>query len=287
MLLDHCRTTLVRISSQLLTRQYVLIVCPLARDEYTSDRKYYKDFLRLTAIPTNIPKDAVQVYLRHNMVSNIKVNAFSGLSECTLLDLQNNLISEVEPGAFNGLGNLTDLDLSYNRLSTLKIGMLQGLVAVEYLSFHFNLVSSIEDNTFANLMRLKELNLAVNRLESLSPGVFCGLESIEIMNLAGNPLTSLPRDVFKHLPRPLSLQLYGNRLECDTALCWLKQEELNGTIGLFDSQTRCGKEVNWDTWSCSETGHIYLAFTFINRSLFVHIFSPVLLTRSSPSNWIS
>ena len=94
----------------------MLIVCQWTRDEYISDRKFFNDFLRLTAIPTNIPKDAVQVYLRHNIVSNIKVNAFSGLSECTLLDLQNNLISEVEQGAFNGLGNLTHLDLSYNRL---------------------------------------------------------------------------------------------------------------------------------------------------------------------------
>ena len=41
----------------------MLIVCQWTRDAYTSERKYYKDFLRLTTIPTNIPKDAVQVYL--------------------------------------------------------------------------------------------------------------------------------------------------------------------------------------------------------------------------------
>ena len=176
-------------------------------------------------------------------------------SECKRLDLQYNTISEVELGAFNGLTALTRLDLSNNQIHELK-------------SPTFNLsdnhISSIQDNTFVNLRRLEILSLDHNRLESLSPGTFCGLESIKELQLDNNYLTSLPQDVFIHLPRPLTIYLYGNQLQCNDALCWLRQEELNGTITLNRDGNRyignpvCVNGVNWDTWSCSQTGDVSL-----------------------------
>ena len=131
--------------------------------------------------------------------------------------------------------------------------MFQGLVSLEYLEIHFNIISFIEDNTFANLMRLKELNLAVNRLESLGPGIFCGLDSLSWLDLRENRLTTLPVDVFNHLPHPLQLKLNNNSLQCDAALCWLRQEELNGTITWypFGGRPICANEVSWEKWRCS------------------------------------
>ena len=136
-------------------------------------------------------------------------------------------------------------------------------MALEYLGLYGNNISSIEDNTFVDLKRLKFLDLGSNHLESLSPGTFCGLESIKELRLGDNRLPSLPQDAFIHLPRPLELDLYGNQHECDTALCWLRQEELNGTITWYRDFGYTGKPVcvngvNWDTWSCNQTGDMSL-----------------------------
>ena len=72
--------------------------------------------------------------------------------------------------------------------------------------------------------------------------------------------------MFKHLPRPLELRLSNPRaatvkqnvLNCDSALCWLKKEELDGTIVWTSDEfkPRCADGIEWDIWSCSETGNI-------------------------------
>ena len=153
---------------------------------------------------------------------------------------------------------MTWLNLADNQLTSLKVGMFQGLVVLEYLILSGNNISSIEDNTFVNLTRLEGLFLNGNRLESLSPGTFCGLESIVELSLSNNRLTSLPQDVFIPLPRPLSPNPSGNPPQCYSALCWLKQEELNGTIKFYSfSKPSFANGVNWDSWSCNQPGDMF------------------------------
>ena len=153
---------------------------------------------------------------------------------------------------------MTRLRLRHNRLTSLKVGMFQGLVVIKELNLDDNHLSSIEANTFLNLKRLEILNLDRNHLESLSPGTFCGLESIKELYLDENPLTSLPQDAFRHLPRPLLLHVASKPFECDDALCWLKQEELNGTITWWSNhKPACANEVTWETWSCNQTGDMF------------------------------
>ena len=204
--------------------------------------------------------------LHHNEVERLNVNMFFSLKNCTELDVINNQISEIETGSFNGLSNLGDLRLSGNQLTILKADTFLGLLAVEELLVGSNIINTIEDNTFVNLKKLRLLWLDNNRLKILSPGTFSGLESLEHLTLEFNHLTTLPADVFSHLPRPLSLGLQDavhcrmpdNLPHCDAALCWLKQEELNGTITwyfhgdypLFPYKPRCRNGINWDTWKC-------------------------------------
>ena len=81
----------------MLTQQLISILCQRPRDEYTSDRTYYKVDVGLTDIPTDIPKDALEVYLSDNRIRNITANTFFGLFECVLLNLKYNRISHVDP----------------------------------------------------------------------------------------------------------------------------------------------------------------------------------------------
>ena len=139
-------------------------------------------------------------------------------------------------------------------------------MVVEELLISSNIINNIEDNAFTNFKKLRLLWLDNNKLKLLSPGTFSGLETLENLTLEFNHLTSLLADMFSHLPRPLSLGLQDaayhrtpdNLLQCDAALCWLKQEELNGTITwyfhgdypLFPYKPRCRNGINWDTMKC-------------------------------------
>ena len=328
----------------LLTLHYKSATSQSRRDEYTADRKYYKSYFGLTAVPTDIPTDALSVEIDNNRITKIEANAFSQLSQCTRLSLLHNQISEVEPGAFNGLialnllslesnqitalevgtfdgltaleflyldrnrlekinanifsglkrctvlrlnnnrigeiesdgfaglRNVTHLFLLSNRLTMLKVGMFNGLV-VDILAFRNNDISSIEDYAFANLKMMRSLSLGDNALKVLSPGMFSGLDSLEILDLNANPLTTLPAGVFNHLPRPLTISITlhdydGNTpLQCDAALCWLRQEELQGTIVWHDSQPICANEIEWSNWSCHETGKLSQATLFALSNL--------------------
>ena len=171
---------------------------------------------------------------------------FAELLNCTVVIIWRNQIEVIEAGSFNGLSNLEILDLSLpsNQLTALTVGMFQGLEAISSIVLVNNKISCIEDGVFVNLTKLEILLLARNRPEALTPGLFSGLHSLNTLWLGLNRLTMLQADVFSHLPRPLELSLHDvseysegsglpdNPLHCDADLCWLKQEELKGTIGL-------------------------------------------------------
>ena len=211
----------------------------------------------------------INLDLSNNQLKQLDANMFTDLKNCTYLHLDDNLIQEIEPGSFNGLSNLEQLDLCNNKLIILKADMFQGLVALESLNLCHNGIFLIDDNTFAHMKKLQSLSLHHNDLTTLSPGTFSGLESLETLNLEGNHLTSLPGDLFNDQPRPLRLNLYNNYinhnniLQCDSQLCWLKQEELNGTIiwpgDSYIYGPRCANLIPWDLWRCDlEMGNISL-----------------------------
>ena len=185
---------------------------------------------------------------------------FSNYNNCTSLGLASNGISEIESGSFNGLISLERLNLDRNRLTVLNAGMFQGVVSLRWLRLSNNRINSLEDDVFTNLTALKYLRLD------------------------GNDLTTLPADVFNHLARPLWLTLYrtftltpaDNQLQCDVALCWLKQEELNGTVMwpyYYDYpdpilltgvpyrvyvHPRCVNGKDRNTWVCDQTGDVFI-----------------------------
>ena len=150
--------------------------------------------------------------------------------------------------------------------------MFNGLVAVETLNLFNNDINLIEDFTFTNMKKLKVLWLVNNALMVLDPEMFFGLDSLRTLGLFGNPLTTLPSGVFNHLPRPFELALtddnddYGNHvgfpMQCDVKLCWLRQEELQGTITWYRSYPICTDDTEWGNSICDETGNVSLDALF-------------------------
>ena len=197
----------------------------------------------------------------YNRLGRLFRDMFSDLVSCTQLDLYANEISYIESGSFNGLSHVNSLQLHNNRLTTLKADTFQGLVDVTTIALNSNRINSIQDNSFVNLKKIWTLSLMRNEVEVLSPRTFAGLESLKTLHLYGNRLTMLRADVFSHLPRPLQVTLGEPEyrqpkdipLKCDAELCWLKQEEQQGTIRTASYKPRCADGTLWNSWDCDET----------------------------------
>ena len=148
----------------MLTQQYSHTLCLLARDYYTTDRKYLNINAGLGEIPTDIPIEALEVHIRDNRIDTIYENVFSNLSQCRVLNLFRNKISELKQGALNGLTALTYLTLKSNNLERLPV------------------------NIFSNLNNCSTLDLQDNYIRQVEPGAFNGLTALSILTFGNNSL---------------------------------------------------------------------------------------------------
>ena len=234
--------------------------------DYYRNGIFYRTLSELTSVPDDIPAEAREVYLYENSIEQLEKNTFSHLSKCEKLDLDNNKIFIIEVGAFNRLRSLTRLELHSNNLTIVKSNMFLGLPQCEELDLYGNTISVIENGSFNALGNLKKLWLDNNKLSELRSDMFLGLSSLQKLWLERNRLTTLNSDVLESLPRPLFLSLGNsydnfsdNSFRCDAKLCWLKWEEIDGSIkwNTYDGREykpECSDGTNWDTLNCFVTG---------------------------------
>ena len=168
----------------------------------------------LTDVPNNIPADATHVHLDLNFISEIKMNVFSHLNICVLLNLTNNEIHTIENGGFNGLIRTRYLILNDNKLTSLTHGMLQGLEAVIILKICCNKIATIEDELFSELFILGILDLSQNQMIRIRRKTFAGIRRRRLtLYLQQNKIKTLSPEMFSDIPRPFALGL-GNQLRC-------------------------------------------------------------------------
>ena len=151
----------------------------------------------------------------------------------------------------------TWVDLSRNRITTIRAGSLSHLAWCGELWLENNQISEIDPAAFTGLTSLKELDLHYNKLTHISPGTFSGLTSLSVLYLHNNRLTGLSSYLFLDLPRPLTLGLGkpcnndpDNLFLCDESLCWLKQEEQDGTVWFYDDLPKCSNSISWQSFTC-------------------------------------
>ena len=127
------------------------------------DFKYYKTTCGATEIPTDIPVDAREVWVNHNVIADIPLEIFSNLTWCLELVLDSNKLTVIKSGMFKGLKSLKLLNLGHNR------------------------ITHIEPGSFANL-QLSELYLDNNRLtKPMDQQELVNSQSVRI-TLGSNPL---------------------------------------------------------------------------------------------------
>ncbi len=193
-------------------------------------RLFYRSCQNLTQVPTDIPADALKVFLFCNSFTSVPAGVFSYLVQCTRLNLDDNQIYLADKQAFKGMTSLLELYLYRNRIPAIEPGTFDELKSLEILYLWGNELSSVELGIFSNLYKLEKLLLNQNQISHIQYGAFESLFSLKILDLANSRLTTLSPELLMNLPRfPLQLGLSDDKSVYNTrnqwnclSMCWLK-----------------------------------------------------------------
>nr|ABB21175.1 variable lymphocyte receptor A [Eptatretus stoutii] len=178
-------------------------------------------YKELTAIPSNIPLETMQLHLNLNSLSKLSPTAFHHLSKLTYLSLSTNQLQALPAGVFDQLVELDELHLNYNELKSLPSGI------------------------FDKLTKITNLDLSGNKLQSLPHGVFDKLAELKTLDLSNNQLKRVPEGAFDSLVKISEVQLYNNPWDCSCndilyLSKWIREKE--GKVNGIESATCVNKK---------------------------------------------
>ena len=153
----------------------------------------------MRSVPNDIPHSVTQLYLSHNLITEIDRGTFQNLTNLTALSLEYNLIMKMADGAFLGLTNLNYLYLRKNQLTKLSSEVFWDLCSLTNMYLTQNNLVKIPDMSYAH--NLIYLTLDNNNLESAQiPDGFRNLTHLSTMVLSNNPkLTHISDEDFAAL----------------------------------------------------------------------------------------
>ncbi|CAF0959654.1 unnamed protein product [Brachionus calyciflorus] len=234
----------------------------------------------------NFSTNLVTLYLSQNFISDLKGEAFVGLSKLKNLYLNRNNISYIENGTFDCLNELIILNLSNNSIRLIT-NLFDNLKKLDQLYLNTNRISLIETNTFSNLSKLRILNLddnsltnlpnstfdglinirtlrlSINRINFLPSNIFNNLKSLSNLNIARNSLSFLNNDSFKNLSELATLDLSYNRLKSVDLDDQIKLNVLHLTSNLFEYFSKNLTKLT--TLSVARNPLRYLNYSFLNE----------------------
>jgi len=148
---------------------------------------------RLRSVPDDIPRSVTELYLSHNLLTEIGRGTFKNLTNLTALSLEYNLIDKMADGAFLGLTKLETLYLRENQLTELSAEVFQDLCSLSYIYLSQNKLVHIPDMRYAQ--NVIYLALDNNNLESASfPDGFRNLTRLSTVVLSNNPKLTQIKD---------------------------------------------------------------------------------------------
>ena len=196
-----------------------LVSCVVSYDGY-QDFAYWKTGLGLTKVPEDIPVQATRVYLYHNSISQVKVAAFSNLTQCEVLSLASNLITELHGDMWTGLKLMHSLSLDSNRIQEVRSDMFYGLRGLKWLDLRNNEIREIAPATFFRLKSCTRLWLNGNHLTEIRNDMWQLMESLEALYLGQNEIQVLHPNAFSSIVNLKTLYLADNDIMEIRANLW-------------------------------------------------------------------
>ncbi|CAF0769844.1 unnamed protein product [Rotaria sordida] len=175
----------------------------------------------------NVPIEALynatslyELYLSYNNISYLPAYAFGFSHRLTRLDLSHNQISSIDnltfhrhPNAFAGPFLIDYLDLSHNQLTTLKPSIFSYLVNLRFLKLEHNQIHSLSAHLWTGLYRLKYLDLSHNYIENFTQAFYNSyLNELQHLKMTSNNINHLNSCEFLSLKALNKLNLSGNNL---------------------------------------------------------------------------
>ena len=215
---------------------------------------YYKPNASLVAVPNDIPLDAVNIYLRYNMITQIGQNDFLNLT-IERLELQGNRILQVSPLAAR-CTNLQYISLSFNLLTYIPVVFFQGCDKLTTVALSNNNLTSVDWLKYLG-PSAEKIYINRNQISSLPPHHFSNLAGLQLLSAEENNLNFIDISLLRFLPSLTKLQLQKNffshiddpyqwcrgvscttlkiwanqnQLKCDSSFCW---DKYNNGITLF------------------------------------------------------
>ena len=124
------------------------------------------------AVWTDISGTLKSLDLSRNHFKTLTEDIFIHFPHLTDLTMYYNIISQINIKAFRGLSSLRDLRLGMNHITTLEVGVFKGLSSLMILRLHYNKIARLEPNVFQGLSSLQSLSLQSNELATLEWNVF-------------------------------------------------------------------------------------------------------------------
>lgn len=165
----------------------------------------------LADIPTDIPLQTEELYLKGNRIKTLSEGAFRDLVNLQRLVFTHNRLESLEANAFVGLTKLIHLDLRWNNLSSLPSFAFSGLDSLKMLELDFNDIQSVAESAF-NGLNLTKLGLESNRkLVEIHPDAFKDSSLLNLF-LYGSNLQSQSAEAFRELSSSLQeLSWFNNQ----------------------------------------------------------------------------
>lgn len=149
---------------------------------------------------------------KHNDITSIDTSAFADCNSIGLvLELNFNKISQVKVDAFSGVLGLLSLQLQHNAITTLIPGTFDDLPFLQIVNLEWNRLTEIPSDLFRNLPRLQDVHLANNAIGRINSRAFNNLPSINYVDIRSNVLSAIEANSFS-IERLAQLNLQHNQL---------------------------------------------------------------------------
>ncbi|XP_072227241.1 uncharacterized protein [Leuresthes tenuis] len=148
-------------------------------------------YRKLLTVPDDIPKDAVSVQLKDNLLEKINKKDFGGMLKLRFLSLADNRIAHVDNESFIELVTLKTLHMHKNMLKNLTTNIFQGLSNLTVLTLSGNEIKFIHASAFESLTSLQSLDLGSNMLQQVTDiQPVLQLSKIQVLYLNYNKFSS-------------------------------------------------------------------------------------------------